>query len=194
MKKIKYILIIAAMLLTGCSHSDGTENVPDAASNTTAYVTETETSESKPAETEMSEVSESESEFTTIVTEEGEHIIYWRDNGTEKSEVWSGYPFPDEIIQNVLGKYFDKESVESIYAADWVINTYYEEVINEAGPERIEYHTAALDLSEGYSACIGEDLLNEVTESIARSLMENYDINSISVSEMRENIIQLENN
>ena len=190
MKKLKYLIILSALLLAGCSQAEETENVPDATSETTAVsVTETEASESEAVETEISEVTEPE--FTTVIAEDGEHIIYWKENGTEKSEVCSGYPFPDDIIRSVLGKYFDEESAEAIYAADWVVDTYYEEVVNEAGPARVEYHTATLDLSEGYSVYVGEELLSEVTESIGKSLMENFDITSISISEMRENIIQL---
>lgn len=193
MKKTKYLLIVMAFLLTGCSQAEETKNVPVVTSETTTVsVTETQAAESEAAETEITAAAEDE--YTPVIAEDGEHIIYWTENGTEKSEVYNDALFPDGIIQKVIANYIEADNIEAIYAADWVINTYYEEVENEAGPARNAYNVASLDLCEGYSAYVGEELLNEITESIGKSLMENYNIRTLTISEMRETITQIENN
>lgn len=189
MKKYITVCLAAAMiLLTGCNKEETPEE-------TTAAV-QSEASGGAAAEFEEDSdetTSEPEEEFGSAVVEtpDDPYIIYWEEGGQEKSEALTGYVTPDIIITEVLQKYYDVESVD-IYAADWVIADYYEDEETEAGLIRTTHYIGVLDISEGYSAFVGSEDLEKVTRSIARSFIDTYGLESIMVSEMREDILSLE--
>lgn len=53
------------------------------------------------------------------------------------------------------------------------------------------FYTGVLDMSEGYSASLAEDL-DAVTDSIAKSFIGSYDLQSIRITEMKEDILYME--
>lgn len=190
MRKIAVIFTLAAALaLSACAKEDvpAEESVAD----TTSAISESVTETAAPTETETP-VAESDSDFTVVIAEnEEEYVIYWQENGEEKSEVCVGYKSPYNIISTVLTKYYGEESIPPIYNADWFIDEYYEDVECEDGLARNVLYTGTVDMSEGYSATLG-DKLDAVTDSIAKSFMGTYDLQSIRITEMKEDILYLE--
>lgn len=179
-----FITLSLVLCLVGCTKEKETDNVysetaiSNAESTTAPIITE-----------------DIYSQYTvSIGTNEENYIIYWNENGEEKSQTNTGFKSPYTIINDVLCKYYgDGAKLSGVYDADWYITEYYEESTScEDGLARTVHCTAVLDLSEGYSAYIGPDDLNKVTTSIAKSFMDSYDLESIRISELKEDILYLE--
>lgn len=188
MKKIAVIFTLAAALvLPACTNENATDE--ETSVDTTTALSEVETDVTTATEPP---VTESDNGFTVLVAEnEEEYVIYWQENGEEKSEVCVGFKSPYTIINTVYKKYFGEEINMPFYDADWYITEYYEDVECEDGLSRNVFYTGVLDMSEGYSASLAEDL-DAVTDSIAKSFIGSYDLQSIRITEMKEDILYME--
>ena len=189
-KTIAILMTVSALSLSACGMQNDTEaETTSVSSEETTVSSEVLTEPAKTTATDI--ITERESEFTTSISDSEEvYTVFWEENGEEKYQEYTGYKTPYTIIHTVLEKYYGEDMEFGIYDADWMIFDYPEEA--EDG-FTVELHfMAELDLSEGYSAIIGEDDLQKVTASIAKSFLESYDLDSIVISELGQDLLFME--
>lgn len=178
------IVVAAAMCLTSCSSTSPTEE-------TTDFSSESSTTSELTTETEGSETEESTGDsFTTYVDDTASFTIFWTEDGQNKSEEISGIVSPDIIIHSVLEKY-GYEEIPDLGAADWTVSEYYSDTEDEDGLKRTAKYSATIDIDEGFSAFVGDDL-ESVANDIGKSLISSYNLSSVRVCELREDIITIE--
>lgn len=177
------IVVAAAMCLTSCSSTSPTEETTDfsSESSTTELTTETEGSETEESTGDA---------FTTYIDNSASFTIFWTEDGQNKSEEISGIVSPDIIIHSVLEKY-GYEEIPDLGAADWTISEYYSDTEDEDGLKRTAKYSATIDIDEGFSAFVGDDL-ESVANDIGKSLISSYNLSSVRVCELREDIITIE--
>lgn len=198
MKRTLLMAVIAsALVLTACNDVNDTK-----ADKTTSDISETAMTETAMAETTLmteyqaqTEVpfiaDEEQTEFTTSISDGDElYTVYWEENGEEKSEQRIGQKMPHVIINAVIEKYYGEDTGMFFEASDWVIYDYPEENEDEEGGV-VMHHMGELDISEGYSASIGGEDIQKVTESIAKSFIASYELDSVSISELQRNILYI---
>lgn len=177
------IVVAAAMCLSSCSSTSPTEETTDfsSESSTTELTTETEGSETEESTGDA---------FTTYIDNTASFTIFWTEDGQNKSEEISGIVSPDIIIHSVLEKY-GYEEIPDLGAADWTVSEYYSDTEDEDGLKRTTKYSATIDIDEGFSAFVGDDL-ESVANDIGKSLISSYNLSSIRVCELREDIITIE--
>ena len=198
MKKFIFIFIITSVLtLSSCASEEQSTAETTGVSSVPQISTVSETFTENTSET-AAETSEIVSETVTAAAEKkifDGYIIYWEENGEEKSQLCDSFVSPYAVISSVLGKYYGEDVKTGIYDADWVVIEDATDISSEdIGVYRqVKYH-AVLDLSEGYTAFVEEIGVEKVTNSIAKSLMETYDLSSIIITELNRDIMFVEDN